>query len=360
MNKPIIMQHIVAAYMNNGGPATGYNLLMNSHLKDKYNLVPLIQKDGSGINLKIVIDLVCQIKKVRPDIIHVRGLQSEGFYGLLAARIAGCKKVIVSVHGTSIDSLMTSRFKRIIYSKIIEPFTLKNASIVYCVCEYAAKRPYIVKNATKLYGYIHNVAPDYSNFDSDNGKRIMREKLGIGIDEIVVVSIGRISVEKGYDYLVKAIKLLAGKENIRFLIVGDGDYLCEIRNRLEIEIKSNKVILLGKRADVRDILFASDIFVFPTLHENLSNALLEACSAGLAVIATNVGGNPEVIQNMDTGILINPSDSVKLAEEILNLSMNSKLREYYGEKAILNVQTNFNQIKIFDQLSQLYDEILIN
>ena len=170
--KPKIMQHFVEVYTNNGGPATGYALLMNSFLADKYHFIPLIQKKSlSGINLSLLNDLVKQIKKEKPDIVHIRGLLSEGFYGMLAARLAGCKKVVLSVHGMSIDTIEISPIKKFIYNKFIDPFTLRNADLVYCVCEYATKRPYINKYTNHLYGFIYNVAPEYSKYDSVIAKK---------------------------------------------------------------------------------------------------------------------------------------------------------------------------------------------
>lgn len=357
--KPIIMQHCVASYANFGGPATGYRLLMESKLNEKYQFLPLIQREAPhGINFSLLYDLFIQIRKVKPDIIHIRGLHSEGFYGLLAARLAGCKKIVLSVHGTYTDSLNIGRLKKFLFGKIIEPFTLRNASLVYCVCDFAVKRPYIYKNTKKLYGYIHNAAPDFSSNDSKKARQKIRAELGINPDEIVVVTVGRVTPGKGYKDIVEALKKLRTKINFRYLIVGEGDYLEELKKELSEEIKMNQVIILGKRLDVTEILFASNIFVFPTLHENLSNALLEACAAGLAIIATNVGGNPEVIQNEETGILIPPHSPDILAQEIFNLTTDISKREKLAANAHDYVRINYNKDLIFGQMEKMYDALL--
>lgn len=353
--KPIVMQHNTTSFIDNGGPATGVRLLMESDLKHKYQFIQLLEKDGNKIS--VIKDLITQIKSVKPDLIHIRGLQSSGFYGLLAARLAGCKKIVVSVHGTSIDSEISS-IKKFIYKKLIEPFTLKNADLVYCVCDYAAKRPYIFKNTKNLYGYIHNAAPDYSGYDAEKLKLDLRRELGIIKDEIVITFVGRVVIDKGIEYFAKSIKLLQGQASVRFLIVGGGEYLSELKTVLSDEIKSKRVILLGKRQDVPKILFASDIFVFPTLRENLSNALLEASAAGLAIIATNVGGNPEIIQDNYNGILIPPRDAKELAKQMRYLAKNPDVREKLGKNAQKNVSINFNQQLIFDQLDKVYTTTL--
>lgn len=353
--KPIIMQHNTTSFIDNGGPATGVKLIMESHLKNKYQFIQLLEKGGNKIS--VIKNMVTQIKKVKPDLIHVRGLQSSGFYGLLAARLAGCKKVIVSVHGMSIDTAIGFS-KKLFYKKIIEPCTLKNADLVFCVCNYAAQRPYIIKNAKNLYGYIHNAAPDYSSYDHEKVRLSKRKELEILPDEIIITSVGRIVIDKGIQHLVKSIKLIDKKLKVRFLIVGEGPFLPDLKFILSEEIQSGRVIVLGKRSDVSNILFASDIFVFPTLRENLSNALLEASAAGLAIIATNVGGNSEVISNNYTGILIPPADSMELSKKIVFLATNQEKREELGANAKKNVEINFNQRIIFNQYDEVYSQVL--
>jgi glycosyltransferase involved in cell wall biosynthesis len=115
---------------------------------------------------------------------------------------------------------------------------------------------------------------------------------------------------------------------------------------------------LGQRSDVNDILFASNLFIFPTLHENLSCALLEACAAGLAIIASNVGGNPEVIQHGKTGILIPAKNPEKLADAILLLVENPEKREKLATQVQKSVGMHFNQQVIFGQMEKMYDSLL--
>lgn len=357
-SRVVIMQHQIESQLDNGGPATGLKLLLDSDLSKHFEFVPLIQFTNLKSFFRLFFDLYSQVKKIKPEIVHVRGLQSMGFVGLIAARLAGCKKIVVSVHGSSIDSIGIGRLKLILYKYIVEPFTLRNANLVYCVCEYAAKRNYIERNTSNLYGHIYNAAPNYDGLNNDSIKRNVRSSLKIKTDEIVITYVGRVVFDKGVQDLIDAIKLNSSIANVRYLIVGDGEYLPTLRQKLEEEIKSNRVLLLGKRADVRDVLFASDIFIFPTLHENLSNSLLEACAAGLAIIATDVGGNPEVIENKNNGLLIPPNSPIEIANAIRKLVDNCDLRVEYGIKAKLIVNQKFNQNKIFEQFKTMYKSLI--
>lgn len=357
--KPLVMQHYSSQQINNGGPATGALLLMNSDLKDEFTFIPLIQEYAPhGFNIKLLIELYKNIKNASPDILHIRGLQSDGFYGLLAGKLAGCKRIVVSVHGIYSDSSGLKGFKKWIFKSVIEPFTLRHADLVYCVCDYATKRPIILNYTKNLYGYIHNAAPDYSHVLKNDARKSIREEFGIDENDILAISVGRITIDKGFKVLLKSIlKIKNTADNLKFFVVGEGDFLDEMKNEIQ-EYHLKNIFFLGKRSDVSKLLFASDFFVFPTLHENLSNALLEASAASLPIIATNVGGNPEVIKNNVTGVLINPNNEKELTEKILLLSKDANLRNRLGKAAYINIQENFSQKKIFEQIENMYKSIL--
>lgn len=356
---PLVMQHYSKNQIHNGGPATGALLLINSKLRKKYNFVPLEQTFAPhGINLKLLHNLYKKIKRAKPDILHIRGLQSEGFYGVLAGKLAGCEKIVVSVHGLYGDDSSCQGFKKWIFSNIIEPLTLKMADLVYCVCEYATKREIIYKNASNLYGFIWNAAPDYSQYNKKEIRNKVRKKLKINDEDIVVITVSRISKDKGFDYLIDAIKKINTNNNIKFLIVGDGPYLNVVKENLREDIVKGNVVLLGKSDKVPELLLSSDIFVFPSLHENLSNALLEACSASLPCIATNVGGNPEVIIHKHTGIIIDPYNSTQLKEGIETLAESERLRLEYGRRAYERIKKEFSQEIIFEKIDSMYSSLL--
>jgi len=356
---PVVMQHYCTNQIYNGGPATGALLVINSKLKEKYAFVPLEQTFAPhGINLKLLHDLYKKIKRVKPDILHIRGLQSEGFYGVLAGKLAGCKKIVVSIHGLYSDDLSCQGFKKWVFLNILEPLTLKMADLVYCVCEYATKREIIYKNASHLFGYIWNAAPDYSQYNKEEIRKQVRKYLKINDRDIVVITVSRISKDKGLDYFVDAIKEINTNNNIKFLIVGDGPYLNVVKENLADEIMKGDVVLIGKSDKVPELLLSSDIFVFPSLHENLSNALLEACAASLPCIATNVGGNPEVIIHDQTGILIDPYNSMQLKEAIETLVESERLRSEYGRRAYERIRKNFSQEIIIEKIDSMYSYLL--
>lgn len=352
-NKPKILLHIRAKYQISG-PNVANNIIYNSFLKEKYNLSFLEHNPQKGIlnNLLIIKRLKDQIKAFDPDIVHVSGLQRSGFEAVVAARLCR-KKVLLTIRGSSTDAIIFNKKK--LYGKIIEPLTLRLSHKVYAVCDAMANRDYIRKHTKgRLIQTIHNSAPDISmDMITPFG---LREKYSIDKDTVVVVIVGRIVYDKGITFIADAINKIK-QGDIVFVFIGDGPYLSELSDNLAGEILDKKVLILGKQNDVLSILKECDVFLFATLHENLSNALLEACSMGLAIIATNVGGNPEVIRDGYNGLLIPPANSDEIEKTVILLAGDKPLREQLGKNALKTMNEDFSQTKLLKRLEQVYDEL---
>lgn len=355
--KPKVMVHIIMPNQISG-PNTSARLISNSYLKERYEFCFLTQKKHAGgkINISLIKDLVKQIKKESPDIIHLAGLQSSGFHALIAAKIAKHKSVITAVRGFMGDDTDLSKSKKFIFNRIIEPLTLYYSDVVYTVCNYAAKRRMIKKYARNFVGYIHNSAPV---IDMTNHTNLIRKELGTKENDIIITAASRIVEDKGYKYLAEAIiELKEINPNLKYVIVGDGPYKKNIEEKLQDEIRLGMVHMLGHRNDVKEILKNSDIYVFPTLHENLSNSLLEACASKNAIIATNVGGNPEVIKDGKNGLLVPPSNSSAIRDSILTLVTNHEMRTRMSNAAYNTAINEFSKEKNFEKIEMIYKKLL--
>ena len=354
-----IIQQYIKAQLNNGGPATGAKMLIDSYLKEKYEFVEMSDFYSCRYGgYKLFRYFYKTIKENNPSIVHIRGVQSEGFIGVLVAKLLGVKCVL-SVHGLASDSKSISKAKKILYKYLLEPFALKNADLVYCVCKYAAEREYIKKNVRNLYGYIHNAAPSYSLDNYDYLRSLKRKELGIDSDDILISYVGRISSDKGLIFLLDAFRSIhANNGKIYLCLAGQGALIDDIKKNYADLLLNKSLILLGKILDVKNLLMASDIFAFPTLHENLSNSLLEACTVGLPVVATNVGGNPEVIKHNVNGLLVNPASSKELENSLLLLINNKSLRDSLGKESRQIIKNNFSPEYIFAQIDKMYETLL--
>ena len=144
-----------------------------------------------------------------------------------------------------------------------------------------------------------------------------RARWGLGEDETVVTSVARLGAMKGLDNLLLAAqRLIDARPRLRFLIAGDGDQrqrLLDLRDHLGL---GERVTFLGHVDDVPDLLAASDVLCHPALAEGLPNAIVEAMASGVPVVASEVGGIPEVVRHEDTGLLVPPHDVKALAGAI--------------------------------------------
>lgn len=337
-----------------GGPLVYLRSIINSELNSEYEFLTLFQNVAAGgINIKLLRSMINRIKSEKPDIVHVHGLQSEGLYGVLAAKLAGCRCVVTTVHGFAFDGKKCG-IKWFLYKYFVEPLTLRLSDKVYCVCRYASERSIVRKNTrNNNCGYIYNAVGELST-SLTRGQ--IRAQFGIADNETVFVISGRVAQDKGFDILTESVKQLNCfcSLSFRLLVVGDGEYLSTFCTDMCNEIKSGQVIIVGKTDRVADFLSAADVFVLPSYHENLPLALLEAGKMGLPCIASNVGGIPEVIEDGKTGFLIDNGQSNSYAQKMELLMTNTSLR-YKMSRAIKKViDERFSMSLMCKQIKEIY------
>lgn len=355
MTKPVVVQHSFGN-PGTGGPITALGRVLDSDLTSKYQFVRMHQERATGgIDRARLKAWVSMLRRVEPDLVHVRGLGNEGFHAALAARWAGCPRVLVSVHGTVRDLVHARGAKHRVVRDVLEPLTLRMATHVTTVCRSAARRDYMRPYASKFVGPMTNGVelPDLSA----SARKSARLRLGIHEGDLVFVNVGRLTWEKGHRSLAEALSeaRMDLPPEALLLIVGDGP------DRAEIESLYRgtgfRTRFLGRRMDVPDILRASDVFVFPSLHENLSNALLEALAFGLPAIATRVGGNVEVLE-YGGGRLVPPNDPFSLASALVTLSTDARARAQASGEARATIEASYSIDRMTETLDSIYSTIL--
>src|SRR5690606_24346412 len=158
--------------------------------------------------------------------------------------------------------------------------------------------------------------------------------LGPGTDEAVIGSVGRLVELKNHALLIGVLPALRRRHpRLKLVIVGYGALESQLKAQAQHLGVGAEVLITGQRSDVADLLPAFDVFALPSRTEGLSIALLEACATGLAVVATDVGGNPEIIHDGTTGLLV-PSDDAMALETALNaLLRDASRRATLGQQA---------------------------
>jgi glycosyltransferase involved in cell wall biosynthesis len=186
----------------------------------------------------------------------------------------------------------------------------------------------------------------------------VRAELGIGRDDPVIGTVCILRAEKALDVLVRAAALLARDlPRLRVLIVGDG----EERGRIETMVHQlgleDHVLLTGLRSDVPDVLAALDVAVLSSDYEGIPLSMLEFMDAGKPIVATRVGGIPEVIQDGVHGVLVPPRDEAALAAAIGGLLGDTDAAREMGARAQDRCRREFSLDRIVERLQQLYERL---
>ena len=148
------------------------------------------------------------------------------------------------------------------------------------------------------------------------------------------------------------------KHHVHLVIVGDGSQRERLVSLAQGTGVSDWVIWTGYRDDVLQLLPAFDIFIQPSHHEGLPNTVLEAMAAGLPVVATSVGGTPELVVNGETGLLVPSRDSDALAGAITELLEQPEVRDSLGQAGQERVKLHFSVDEMVRKIEQLYEQLL--
>ncbi len=338
-----------------GGPNTVLDRIENSYLSKKYQFVRICQQGGCGYNpikaIRFVRHYTRLINTHHADCIYISGLQYVGFLMTLAAKFSNVKRIVLSVHGSDWD-VQERSLRRAILKYVIEPIEVYLADKVFTVCQSEQDIVGALRCCRKgaNCGVIHNTFPDIDEKSIARGR--LRDMLNIPSDKVIVATVGRVTERKGHAYIIDAV-LKCHDDNFVFVIIGDGDYLAQYRKQCADAIDKGRLHLLGNRKDVYELLRDTDVFLFATLNENHSMALLEAVNMRCAAIVTNVGGNTETIQDGLTGIVIPPADSDAILNGLQRLK-DPSLRQQYTDAAYEFAKTAFSVDNTLGKLDKLF------
>lgn len=180
---------------------------------------------------------------------------------------------------------------------------------------------------------VHGIVQSDAQPPTGTRERVRRE-LGIPDDSLVAITVANLRREKDYPNLLHAVHLALREEpRLVLLAVGQGPLEGEVHELHESLGLGARVMLLGYRTDVSDLLAASDLFVLASAHEGLPVSIMEAMAAGLPVVATAVGGVPEAVVNGETGILLPPHDPEALARALVVVARDRSLRGRMAQAA---------------------------
>jgi glycosyltransferase involved in cell wall biosynthesis len=189
----------------------------------------------------------------------------------------------------------------------------------------------------------------------------MRQELNIDKDAFVMLCASRFAYDKGHEFLINSIAELKKITDKKFVLVlaNDGPFF-EERKRQALNLGLEKdIIFTGFRKDIKNLIYGSDLYINSSAHEALSFAILEVLACGLPIIATDMGGNGDIINSeTNCGILVKYDDAKGLAEAVTRVMNDEKLQKTLRENALKTIREKFNLDKMVMETYNLYRESL--
>ncbi|NJM20683.1 MAG: glycosyltransferase family 4 protein [Richelia sp. RM2_1_2] len=356
----IVCLHLIEAALNRG-----WDVLVNSPsegrfcdiLRDKGVKVYHLDTTHS-FNWLSAVKMAQLINKEDVSLVHAHAPFAGSIISALSGKLAG---VPVIIHAHLQDSLSSNYFIRS-YQNIMNYWTSRNCCNAMIAVSHQVKDALIAEGFdSHKFHVVHNGTP--VNTQEKIDLKAIRSELNIPEDIPVVVHVGRLCKSKGQHILLKAAVNLhqLGQEAV-YLIVGkdleqDGAYLQYLKHLSQELGINNSVHFLGHRADIPQLLASSDLLVLPSYTEGLPLVILEAMAAGLSVIATPVGGIPEVVIHQETGLLVPIEDVPALADAMLKLLQNPCLRNKMGNRGLEIVNKDFSVENMCREVFDIYEKI---
>lgn len=309
-------------------------------------------RDGNGLPR-----LIRYLKEMEANLVHTQ-LEFANILGNVSAKFLHLPSVCTIHIMPSLDVKAKSKLHQ-----RLEWFVLKHfCDRVIAVAEEAREYHLRISGASSdqvvtIYNGID--LSGFTNLDRELDRKDVRAELGIPADANVLTTVAVLRPPKGIQYMIRALsKVLASHPNTYYLVVGDGTHREVLIEEATQSGVVDRVVFAGMRRDVPRLLAASDIFVLPTLTEALPTVLVEAMAARLPIVASRVGGIPEMIVDGQNGCLVGPQDLDGLADACIHLLSNPQKRAAMAGKGWSIVQQKFNIERQVDRLEELYREQL--
>ena len=324
--------------------------------RDDVEIYDVNQRDGHDLGAyrrlyKILRDL-------NPDILHTRNLsalesQAVGAFARITGRVHG-------EHGRDIYDLHGKNRKYNLLRKVIQPMVGHYITVSRDLADWLQQTVGVPsRKVTQIYNGV-----DSHKFHPRNGVRLPLGPPGfMDSDAIIIGSVGRLAPVKDFPTLIRAFHCLREqwpeeRHRLRLVIIGDGPARLACETLIAALGLSENVWLAGDRGDIAELMRAMDLFVLPSRGEGISNTILEAMASGLPVIATAVGGNPELVAPGLTGTLIPPADPEQMAQALRALIADPLRLAQEGRAAREAIETRFSMDAMVQAYLGVYDQVL--
>lgn len=304
-------------------------------------------------DLAVVSSLKEIVRERQPDLVITHSVKSH--FLMWRSRLWKQYPWIAFHHGYT-----TTDRKMKIYNRF-DRWSLPKADLVITVCNaFALELASAARVSPERIRVRHNSIRPVSQPAAEE-VQALRQRLGIVENEAVILSVGRLSKEKAHADLIKAFKQLCTTNpdlNCKLVIVGDGPEREPLESASAQSGLNQRIIFVGQVTDVRPFYAMSDVFVLPSLTEGSPNVLLEAMAAKVSIVATAVGGVPEIVENEESALLVPANDPAALAVAIARLLADAELGHRLTRNAAEIVSKNHSPEEYVRSLIAIYSEVI--
>ena len=375
----------IIARLNIGGPALHATLLTEQLDPRRYQsiLVTGVEEAGEGNYLALhhrrspevvvlpalgreidvrrdvttLLQLTRLIRRVRPHIVHTHTAKA-GAVGRVAAWLAGVPVIVHTYHGHVLDGYFTPRKTRVFVA--IERWLARRADCLLAVSDTVRRE--LLDRGIGTSGRLR-VVPLGLDLDrfvaADAGRGHLRRELGVKPDTPLTGIVARLVPIKAHETFLAMAALLAGRTEGHFVVVGDGERRAELERLAQDAGLNGRMHFLGWRADLERIYADLDVVVLTSRNEGSPVALIEALAAGRPVVATRVGGGPDVVHDGVSGVLVGAADVEGLASAVEQLMRDPARGQRLGEAGREHVRQVYGAKRLLRDIDDLYQELLL-
>lgn len=314
-------------------------------------------------NINVVYDAIALfkiwrlLKKEKFDVVHTH-TSKAGLLGRFAARLAGVPLIVHTPHGHVFfgyfGPLKTKIFIRL--EKLANRMTDRIVALTHREkADYISYRTCPEEKMTVIHSGVElNKFREYTLAE----KTKLKKEIGLAEDSFVVGTAGRLVPVKGPEFLIKASQIVIPKHpNTYFLLAGDGPLKEDLQKKANEAGVGKNIVFLGWRDDIALILAVFDVFLLPSLNEGMGRVLVEAMAHGIPIVASDVGGIPDLVTHGKNGFLVPPKNPEELAKHIQILIEEEEKRRKMGE-AGEKIAQRYSHERMVKNIASLYEELL--
>ena len=375
--KPLIAH--VLFRLSTGGLENGLVNLINTLPDDKYRHAVICMTDYTdfrnrinndavqvyclnkkpGQDLAVYVRLWRLLRQIKPDILHPRNLSA--LEAQLPGLLAGVKCRIHGEHGRDIDDVDGTNWRYVMLRRLFRPLVQRYMPMSKDLEDWLIKQ--IKVPITKISQVYNGV--DINRFNENDAKPLLLLPIEFRDPKLLLIgTVGRLDPVKdqltlvqSFIHLVKTDPELSHK--VRLVIVGSGILMPSLQILTQDADIEHLVWFAGERHDVADIMQTLDLFVLPSINEGISNTILEAMASALPVIATKVGGNPELVIDGQTGYLVLKQDPIAMAAAFKRYLLQPELLKLHGQAGRSRVISIFSLNRMMADYMAIYDKLLV-